>query len=160
MEKKLSKLVSKKSSRYSGIPKLKSMKFKYNDKGVDFVKENYAKYNGQELYDHIYPNLFYIPNTLKDLSSKLGQVYEHGNSIEQVKRTVTAKIPGLHVYKLANGKVIGIVMRQPVKSNASRKSKSKASSRKSKSKSRSSKKRSKKRSSKSKKSKYNVFSFF
>ena len=122
MNKKESLMRSRKTSKLSNIAKLQSFKIKYGDVGVQFIKDSYLKHNGKELYDFIYPNLFYIPDTSKELNSRLNQVFEHGNSVEQINKSVKAGIVGLHIYKLENGKVLGIVIRQPTSSNSKRKS--------------------------------------
>lgn len=81
------------------------LKPKYNEDGVQFVKDNYI--DGQPLFDLIFPKIYNLNDISKD---NLKIVWYHGRDKETVNATVSAGLPGIHVY-MTPKKIIGIIIR-------------------------------------------------
>lgn len=79
----------------------------YNELGVNEVKKEYEKYNGECLYDLIFKNIFKINEINID---NLTNLWIQGNNIIDINRSVTAGFKGIHIY-LTKNRIITIVIR-------------------------------------------------
>lgn len=98
------KLWDKISYHLSSAPELEG------DDGVEYVKGEYKeRYAGKTLMDIIFRER-YDPNTLT--RDDITKVWKHGNTIQTVTRTITAAIPGTHIYTTMRGDILGVVIRR------------------------------------------------
>ena len=93
--------------------KQKNIQIIENEVGVQFIKNEYKRLTKKlkksvRLYDLIFPNKESLKNIMrKDLTI----VWDHGNTVKEVNDTVTAGIPGLHLYVTDGGNLVSIVKR-------------------------------------------------
>ena len=84
--------------------------FKNNIKNKYETKNNIKnKYeSGKKLYDLIFKNIYNIKNINKN---NLYKVWYQGNTQDNINNSVTAGIPGLHIYIYDDKKILGIVLK-------------------------------------------------
>jgi len=82
-----------------------------NESGVFNVKQNYKNnFDGEKLFDLIFN--YHNPDISKLSKNNLYKIWYQGNTNDEVNKSVTAGIKGLHIYITGNKEIVGIVLRK------------------------------------------------